>query len=275
MNILSKIFELTCNNRYFELEVAKAIKAKLIKIPTYLSVGEEHIPASIAVAKKDWLIFPQHRGHSYYLSFSGPPDMLAKELLGRKDGCNKGMGGSASISCKEINLYGHSGLLSDQVPIAVGAANASNKPTLVIAGDAAWEEDYALASLGYAITKKSPVLFICEDNNLSILTEKKTRRSWEITNVANGFGIPSYNIEDDPWEIYSTVLSCLNNLPSFININTCRHLWHSGNGCDGLPKYNRFEMFKKQVNREDIEQKAKKDMEFLWYNLTSSEMINK
>lgn len=264
-----EIFELICRNRYFELEVAKAIQKKAIKLPTYLSLGEEHIPAAIAVAKRDWLIFPQHRCHSYFLSFGGPPDLLAKELLGRSDGCNKGMGGSASISWKDINFHGHSGLLGDQIPIAVGAADASGKPTLAIMGDAAAEEDYVLSSIGYAVSRNSPVLFICEDNNLSILTEKKVRRSWEIAEVTKGFGMKAYDIEDDPWLIYQTVLSVIDKLPALINIRTCRHLWHAGAGNDGEPKYNRFELIKKELGNEanKIEEKARKDMEFLWAQL--------
>ena len=41
-------------------------------------------------------------------------------------------------------------------------------------GDASAEEDYVLGALGWAATKKLPILFIVEDNNLSILTEKKS-----------------------------------------------------------------------------------------------------
>ena len=43
------------------------------------------------------LIFGQHRCHSIYLSFGGDKIKLIDELLGRKSGCTKGMGGSASI----------------------------------------------------------------------------------------------------------------------------------------------------------------------------------
>lgn len=271
-SVYKDIFTSTCRNRYFELEAAEAIRTKLIKLPTYLSIGEEHIPAALACAKSDWLLFPQHRCHSYFLSFGGPPDLLAKELLGRKDGCNAGMGGSASVSWKDSNIFGHSGLLGDQIPIAVGAAFASQKPTLVIGGDAAMEEDYALAALGYAATWKAPILFVCEDNNLSILTKKRVRRSWEITDVAKGFGIKAIDIEDDPILIFNTVQYLLPMLPALINIRTCRHLWHAGAGTDGPPRYNRFEMFKEDCKShglpvESIEQEAAEFMRSIWQPL--------
>ena len=63
------------------------------------------------------------------------------------------------------------------VPIGVGACFASKQPTIVFVGDSAAEEDYCLSAIGWASTKKLPILFIVEDNNLSILTEKKIRRN--------------------------------------------------------------------------------------------------
>ena len=54
---------------------------------------------------KPW-IFGQHRCHSIYISFGGDKSKLIDELLGKKTGCNRGMGGSASISSKEINMFG-------------------------------------------------------------------------------------------------------------------------------------------------------------------------
>ena len=110
------------------------------------------------------------------------------------------MGGSASIQCKEKKIYGHDGLMGNQIPIAVGSCFASRNQTIAFVGDSAAEEDYVFSAIGWAATKKLPILFVIEDNNLSILTEKKVRRSWEMHNVGKGFGIESYNISDDPIE---------------------------------------------------------------------------
>lgn len=45
------------------------------------------------------------------------------------------------------------------------------------------------------------MLFVVEDNNLSILTEKRVRRNWEMHDVANAFNMVGKNISDDPIEI--------------------------------------------------------------------------
>jgi len=268
MNYIS-IFTKFCINRYFELEVVKAHQQGYINIPIYLSIGQDHIPAVISEICIGWPLFPQHRCHSWCLSWGMDPKSIVKELLGRKDGCNKGMGGSASLASKKHKIFGHSGLLGDQVPIAVGYAQASQTKTIVILGDAAAEEDYVLASLGCAATHKVPILFICEDNNLSILTEKRVRRSWNLQNIARSMEIPSYNIDDDIEQVFNTTLIATANLPAFININTKRHMWHAGSGKDYEPNYDQFTkyFYIDEKHTSNIKSQTQEYMEKLWKQL--------
>ena len=91
--------------------------------------------------------------------------------------------------------------MGSQVPIAVGHCYSTRKPTIVTMGDASAEEDYVMGALGWASTKNLPILFIVEDNNLSILTEKKIRRNWEMDDVAKAFKMKGYNIDDNPLSI--------------------------------------------------------------------------
>jgi TPP-dependent pyruvate/acetoin dehydrogenase alpha subunit len=223
--------------RAFETAAYNQIQKKNIKIPVYLSAGQEMISSTISVYCKKYnispLIFGQHRCHSIYLNFGGDPIKLIDELLGLDTGCTKGMGGSASINCSEINMYGHDGLMGSNIPIGVGACFASKKPTIVFAGDAAAEEDYALAAYGWASTKNIPILFVVEDNNLSILTEKKVRRNWEINDVSKSMGIESFNISDEPNDILNSLNDYKFNKPRLLNINTNRLFWHCGAGKDG------------------------------------------
>ena len=176
-NYLNEVFEKISFCRHFEEVVYKKIQDKTIKIPVYLSAGQESTPCSISVFLKEKNINPnifiQHRGHSTYLAFEALPEKLIDELLGFKTGCAFGMGGSASIQSIEKNIYGHDGLMGSQVPIAVGHCYQTKSPTIVFMGDASAEEDYVGAAIGWASTKNLPILFVVEDNNLSILTEKK------------------------------------------------------------------------------------------------------
>jgi TPP-dependent pyruvate/acetoin dehydrogenase alpha subunit len=254
--------------RHFENQVYKNVQNKNIKIPVYLSAGQEYIPASIATILEEKNIEPnifiQHRGHSTYLSFGASPIELIDELLGRKTGCAGGMGGSASIQSHEKNIFGHDGLMGSQVPIAVGHCYSTRKPTIVFMGDASAEEDYVLGAMGWASTKNLPILFIVEDNNLSILTEKKIRRNWEMDDVAKAFKMKGFNIEDNP----ETIKEFLNGVfegPMLLNINTTRKYWHAGAGQDG-DNFDRYEEEIKILGEEaiQIDLENKQLVEKLW-----------
>jgi pyruvate dehydrogenase E1 component alpha subunit len=236
MNYRLNTFKKASFCRHFENEVYKNVQSKNIKIPVYLSAGQEYIPASIATMLEDKKIEPnifiQHRGHSTYLSFGADPIALIDELLGRKTGCAGGMGGSASIHSHEKNIFGHDGLMGSQVPIAVGHCYSTRKPTIVTMGDASAEEDYVLGAMGWASTKNLPILFVVEDNNLSILTEKKIRRNWEMDDVAKAFKMEAHNINDNPISIWTSLCNYNFDKPMLLNINTTRKYWHSGAGQD-------------------------------------------
>jgi TPP-dependent pyruvate/acetoin dehydrogenase alpha subunit len=255
--------------RHFENEVYKNVQNKNIKIPVYLSAGQEYIPASIATIMEskgiEPNIFIQHRGHSTYLSFGASPIELIDELLGRKTGCAGGMGGSASIHSHEKNIFGHDGLMGSQVPIAVGHCYSTRKPTIVTMGDASAEEDYVMGALGWASTKNLPILFIVEDNNLSILTEKKVRRNWEMDAVAKAFNMKAVNIQDDPLVINMHLEDYNFNGPMLLNINTNRKYWHSGAGQDGdnFDRYNNeLKALGEEATKIDLENKQL--VETLW-----------
>ena len=268
-NYLWEVFKKSSINRNFELNVFKYVKDKKINLPTYLSVGQETISASLATicSKKKIkpLIFGQHRCHSIYLSFGGHLEKLILELLGSNQGCTYGMGGSASIHSKKINMYGHDGHMGTQVPIATGACFESKKPTLVFMGDASAEEDYVLSALGWASTKKLPILFIVEDNNLSILTEKKIRRNWHMHEVAKSFKMKGFNISDDPKEIIKYQKYFFKE-PVLLNINTNRLFWHSGAGVDSDKIFDRYKSLFKILGKSSInyDEKIKKLMEKKW-----------
>lgn len=252
-----EMFQKTCANHYFELEAARVHNTGVMKLPIYLSLGSEHISAAISTVSRDFLIFAQHRCHSWYLSFGGDMRALIDELLHRETGCAKGMGGSASIHDPKIGMYGHSGLMGDQVPIAVGAALGSRKNVLVTMGDASAEEDYVAGALAFAATKKVPLLAIVDDNDLSILTHVVTRRSWGIDEMARAFGLTTVDITDDPWLIAHHTEEFLKKLPALINVRTCRHFWHQGTGNDGPPEWNRFELIKEELRRLGLGEEAK------------------
>ena len=264
-----EVFKKAALCRNFENETYSQIQNKNIKFPVYLSGGQEYIPSTIHSIFEnkniDTNLFIQHRGHSHYLSKGADVTQLIDELLGKKEGCANGMGGSASIHSREKNIFGHDGLMGSQVPIAVGHCYETRKPTIVVIGDASAEEDYVLGALGWASTKNLPILFVVEDNNLSILTEKKVRRNWEMDDVAKAFKMKGYNISDDPLEIYSILGNYNFDYPMLLNINTIRKYWHSGAGTDG-EYFDRYQDEMGKLGKEafEIDKAQKENIKKLW-----------
>jgi len=269
IDVYKKMYEI----REFEKQVKKSFDVDAIKCPVYLSVGQESISATISEFFKPNYIFTQHRNHSMYIAFGGNKEKLIDELLGRETGCTGGRGGSPGAQDLNIGMIGHHGLIGENVPLAVGAAlGASERKILCVFGDGALEEDYVFSSIAFAFTHKLPILFICEDNNLSILTKKAERRSWEMTDALRGIGMSSADIIDDPKLIARKVNEFKNSLPAFINCRTCRHLWHVGTGQDETPRVDRLKEFKMELLKDgvnldeltQIEEKIKLEEEKLW-----------
>ena len=264
-----KVFLKAALCRNFENEVYENITNANIKFPTYLSAGQECIPSALYTVLEEKGIdvntFIQHRGHSHYLAKGADPVKLIDELLGRKTGCANGMGGSASIHSIEKNIFGHDGLMGSQVPIAVGHCYETKKPTVVVMGDASAEEDYVLGAMGWASTKNLPILFLVEDNNLSILTEKKVRRNWDSIEVARGFRMKAIEIFDHPMDIYNALRNYDFTHPLLLNVNTIRKYWHSGAGKDG-DYFDRFDSEKQflGIEGEYFNNKAKWKVKKLW-----------
>ena len=119
--------------------------------------------------------------------------------------------------------------------------------------------------MGWASTKNLPILFVVEDNNLSILTEKKVRRNWEMHDVAKAFNMRGKNITDDPDEIRLALEDVFDG-PMLINVNTHRKFWHSGAGIDNEDTFDRYENERKILGSfaDKVHEDTKKMVEELW-----------
>jgi pyruvate dehydrogenase E1 component alpha subunit len=262
-----------CRSHYFDTCAIDAVRDGRLTYQVYLSLGQEAAPAALAASLSGFQLFTQHRCHAYYLAFGGAPQRLRDELLGRPTGTSGGRAGSNCLQNHDENLtmFGHHGLIGENVPLAVGAALGSGQPVLAVFGDGSAEEDYIYPSLGFAVTHKLPVLFVCEDNDLSILTPTSTRRSWQFSAIAESLGMPAADLADDPWSVALTARQFRDQLPALINVRTCRRHWHVGVGCDGPPEWDRMSLVQEALGRmgltaerEEIEQEQRQEMERIW-----------
>ena len=262
--MIDRIYRKAALARAFELECERRIKIGDVRCPVYLATGQEYPSATVATWCEDHgikpQVFVQHRAHAQYLAFGGDPGELVRQIL-------HGMEGSNCIQSPAIPLYGHDSLLGTQVPIAVGAAYGNRRPTVCFMGDATCEEDYALAALGWAATQRLPILFVVEDNGLSILTETRVRRSWVIVDVAHGFGLNAQATPDDPTPLYN-IIPDMQLWPALLNVRTTRLRWHSGAGTDDQTAFDRHQavrhVYMDQLVAANMNSEAQQIVEAAW-----------
>lgn len=264
-----------CRCRYFDTFCERAITAGRIKTFTYLSTGQEAIAAAASMVFQDQEVnlFCQHRNHAVYVSFGGDVSKLRDELLGFDTGTTAGMGGDPCHHAPQIGLWGHCGLVADHVPIGVGMALATGKPSVIFCGDSCPEEDVFWPAVGLAATHRLPVLFIIEDNDLSVLTRVRQRRCWRVEDVANAFGVYAMDLIDDPWRVMSVLRGARLLLPAVVNISTNRLNRHVGAGRDNSALADRLGLTKSRlldsgeetrVETLKIEAAAVEEMAALW-----------
>ncbi len=259
--------------REMEKEMIEAQRKGAVSCQLFLSSGQEAVAAALSEQGKAYQYFPQHRADDLYLSLGGTPESLRDELLARESGCSGGRSGQIGLQIHEngLDMYGDNLLIGECVPRGVGAALGSQKKTVCIFGDGSAEEDYVLASLGFAATRQLPVLFLCMDNNLAILTPTCERRSWDLAEVAKSFGMDAYDLADDPWSIMTLLDSPDFKLPAVLNCRVCREYWHVGIGSDGAREWARNEIIRQQLldcglstEVEQIEMETKRRIRALW-----------
>ena len=150
-----------------------------IKCPVHLSLGAEAVSEAIyqSIRPGDWL-FSTHRNHGHYLAKGGSEDRLWDEICGLPTGINGGLAGSQCFSDPAINFHASS-IVGGSIGIACGVAFAlrgSGNICVCVFGDAATEQGVFWESVNFASLKQLPILFICENNELSINVPRSERQ---------------------------------------------------------------------------------------------------
>ena len=159
--------------RKAEERIGEMVEAGKVHCPCHLGIGQEAIAVGISSAlRRSDRGFGAHRSHTHYLALNDDVTGLFAEVLGKVDGCSKGMGGSMHLIDQESGFYGSVPIVGATVPIAVGAALAAKMDgegdiAVSYFGDGAIEEGGVQESLNLASSMRLPVLFVCENNFFS------------------------------------------------------------------------------------------------------------
>ena len=247
----------------FELDAKKEWESGKVLGPVHLSKGNEEQLIEIFqyVHPDDW-VFSTWRNHYHALLHGVPEKWLMDEIK---------RGRSMKITNKEHNFV-ISAIVGGIIPQALGVAMAlkrkgSERRVWCFIGDMAFETGEFNLCYNFSKYFDLPLQLVVEDNNLSILTEKKVRRSWNIHEVAQGFGVKSFDVIDDPNDIDF----CLSDNDAFkepilLNINTIRKYWHAGAGIDDPNVFDRYEDEMKDLGQQavDIHEETKIYVRGVW-----------
>ncbi|HKW35523.1 MAG TPA: thiamine pyrophosphate-dependent dehydrogenase E1 component subunit alpha [Candidatus Acidoferrum sp.] len=231
--------------RVAEESIAELLEKNEIRCPTHLYTGQEAIASGVcaALTREDY-IFGGHRSHGHYLAKGGDLRSLMAELYGKAAGCARGRGGSMHLIAPEVGLLGTVPLVAATIPIAAGAALASQlrgerRVSVAFFGDGATEEGHFHESLNLAGVRKLPVIFVCENNFYSShmhITERRAKDN--IHNSGEAHGIPGIVVDgNDAVAVYWASMDAVRRArnregPTLLECRTYRWRGHVGPSMD-------------------------------------------
>lgn len=203
----------------------------------HTSLGQEAIAVGILNnidIKKD-KIFSNHRCHGHYLTIFKEPKELISEIMGKKSGICKGLGGSQHI--QKENFFTN-GIQGGMLPIAAGASFAEktkNTDSIVVSfiGDGTLGEGIVYETLNLISLLKLPILVVIENNQYAQSTSIKLNLAGTIKARVDSFNIQSKEITtNNVLEIYELSREIISNIrlnrkPFVLIINTYRLGPHS------------------------------------------------
>ena len=206
----------------------------------HVYIGQEAtgVPALSCLERGDFL-FTTHRNHGHLLARGADPRRLFAEILGRKDGYNKGKGGTFHLAASELGFFHTSGIVGGIIPLATGTAYAarakkSGQITVCLFGDGALEEGAAPESFNLASLWKLPVLFLCENNGkygagrAVGAAQSPTMAVYPLTDLPATYKIPAQQIDGtDAGAVHVAVSEAVAKIrrgegPQFIETQTVR-----------------------------------------------------
>ena len=244
----AKLLEECLKIRMVEERIIALYPSDLIQSPVHLSIGQEAVAVGVSHAMEHGdVLFPNYRGHSFYLARGGELGAFFAELMGRRSGISKGKAGSMHLASPRHGVMGASAVVASTISHAVGAAlaerlkpNGDSKRVFVsVFGDGATEQGTFFESLNFASIHKLPVLFLCEDNSLAVHTSLADRQSFTLEKVAAAFDVQYANLEEgyDPSLVYEVAKNSVDALrggegPFLLRVKTMRYKEHVGPGED-------------------------------------------
>ena len=228
--------------RTIEQTIADLYPEGEMRTPTHFSIGQEAVAVGVCAAlRRDDVVYSGHRCHAHYLAKGGDLAGMVAELYGRETGCAHGRGGSVHLNDPDAGFIAASAILGQTMAAAVGSALAFrmdglDRVAVTFFGDGTVEEGIFHESLNFAVVKRLPVLFACENNGYSTHTRLGVRQPANVSIHARAasYGMPSACVDgNDVFAVSSAAREAVERArrgegPSFLECITYRWREHVG-----------------------------------------------
>ncbi|HEY2563618.1 MAG TPA: dehydrogenase E1 component subunit alpha/beta [Acidimicrobiales bacterium] len=181
--------------RGFEARVSDLYRDGEVPGFVHLSTGQEAsaVGACWPILPTD-VITSNHRGHGHCLAKGLAPMAMFAELMGKEPGTNRGRGGSMHIADPSIGIFGANGIVAAGLPIAVGAATASQLRAdggvaVAFFGDGAVAQGAFHEAMNLASVWQLPVVFWCENNGYAEFSPAATQTAATLERRASGYDV--------------------------------------------------------------------------------------
>lgn len=249
--------------RRVEERIAALYSEQEMRCPVHLCIGQEAVAVGVCASLNSTdYVLSNHRSHGHYLAKGGDLKAMIAELYGKATGCCGGKGGSMHLIDLGAGFLGAAPIVGSTIAIAVGAALTSvmrgeDRVTVTFLGDGATEEGVFHESLNFAVLKKLPIVFVCENNMYSVYSPLAVRQpaSREIFELARGHGMESHQGDGNAvivvYELAEQSVSKARrgDGPSFLEFKTYRWREHCGPHYDNNLGYRAESEFLEWVNR--------------------------
>ena len=263
---LKGLYQSMLRIRLVEERIADLYPEQEMRCPVHLSIGQEATAVGVcsALERRDWVL-SGHRSHAHYLAKGGDLKRMLAEIYGKATGCSQGKGGSMHLVDIAAGFLGATPIVGSTIPIAVGAAlsaqmGGEDRVTVVFFGDGAAETGVFHESLNFAVLKKLPVLFVCENNLYSVYSPMEVRQpaGRSIAQLAAGHGIRAEQHDGNDVELVSQVSAEVVGLirngsgPVFLEFLTYRHREHCGPNFDNDLGYRTVQEYEEWLKRDPV-----------------------